>query len=211
MKRPFARHVLPSFTERTSSGARTLDPYSKLLEERIIFLGSPIDDTSATDVIAQFMHLEHAAPDRDISVYINSPGGSFDAMTAIYDTMRYVSCEVETVCLGQAASCAAVLLAAGAPGKRGALPGARVLLCQPSLPEPIEGPHTDLEIHAAEIARVKTLQEVLLSRHTGRTRERVAADIERDHILTAQEGVEYGLVDRVVTSRKKSTATAGAK
>src|SRR4051812_31953632 len=118
MLRPTARYVLPEFTERTAQGTRTMDPYSKLLSERIIFLGTPIDDTAANDVMAQLIHLEHAAPERDISLYINSPGGSVTAMTAIYDTMRYVSCDVETVCLGQAASAAAVLLAAGAPGKR---------------------------------------------------------------------------------------------
>ncbi len=127
MHEPSARYVLPQFTERTSAGSRTLDPYAKLLEERIVFLGTPVDDTSANDVMAQFMHLEYLAPDRDISLYINSPGGSFSAMTAIYDTMRFVTCEVETICLGQAASAAAVLLAAGTPGKRSALPGARVL------------------------------------------------------------------------------------
>ncbi|MGW6805363.1 ATP-dependent Clp protease proteolytic subunit, partial [Streptomyces sp. NPDC055039] len=128
MNRPSARYVLPEFTERTSNGTRTLDPYSKLLEERIIFLGTPVDDTAANDVIAQFIHLEYAAPDQDISLYINSPGGSISAMSAIYDTMQIVTCDVETICLGQAASTAAVLLAAGAPGKRLALPGARLVL-----------------------------------------------------------------------------------
>lgn len=128
---PTARYVLPEFTERTSSGLRTMDPYSKLLQERIVFLGTQIDDTSANDVMAQLIHLEHAAPDQDISLYINSPGGSFTAMTAIYDTMRFVSCDIETVCLGQAASAASVLLAAGTPGKRLALPGARILIHQP--------------------------------------------------------------------------------
>ncbi|MGW3730090.1 ATP-dependent Clp protease proteolytic subunit, partial [Streptomyces sp. NPDC000851] len=144
MTRPSARHVLPEFTERTSYGHKTMDPYSKLLEERIVFLGTPIDDTSANDVMAQFMHLEYQAPDRDISLYINSPGGSFSAMSALYDTMRYVGCDVETICLGQAESSAAVLLAAGTPGKRYALPGARVVLRQPALPEPIEGQAGDL-------------------------------------------------------------------
>lgn len=136
MTRPSGRYVLPEFTERTSSGSRTLDPYSKLLEERIVFLGTPIDDISTNDVMAQFMHLEYLAPDQDISLYINSPGGSFSAMTALYDTMQYVGCDVATTCLGQCSSVAAVILAAGAPGKRMMLPGARVVIDQPSLPEP---------------------------------------------------------------------------
>ncbi|MGW5236777.1 ATP-dependent Clp protease proteolytic subunit, partial [Streptomyces nodosus] len=146
MNRPSARHALPEFTERTGYGQRTLDPYAKLLDERIVFLGTPVDDTSANDVMAQFMHLEYLAPDRDISLYINSPGGSFSAMTAVYDTMRYVGCDVETVCLGQAASTAAVLLAGGTPGKRFALPGARVLIRQPALTEPVQGQASDLAI-----------------------------------------------------------------
>ncbi|MFI0239218.1 ATP-dependent Clp protease proteolytic subunit [Streptomyces sp. NPDC016845] len=202
MTRPSGRHVLPEFTERTASGHRTLDPYSKLLEERIVFVGTPIDETSANDVMAQFMHLEYAAPDRDISLYINSPGGSFSAMTAIYDTMQFVSCEVETICLGQAASVAAVLLAAGAPGKRLMLPGARLVLDQPALPEPVRGHHSDLEIQARELVRTRERLEELLARHTGQEKERVSRDIERDTVLDARQSVEYGLVDRVVQSRK---------
>ncbi|MFG2659471.1 ATP-dependent Clp protease proteolytic subunit [Streptomyces sp. NPDC048425] len=211
MNQPSARYVLPEFTERTSAGHRTLDPYSKLLEERIVFLGTPIDDTSANDVMAQFMHLEYAAPDRDISLYINSPGGSFSAMTAIYDTIRFVSCEVETVCLGQAASAAAVLLAAGTPGKRAMLPGARVVIEQPGLPEPAQGQPSDLEIQARELVRMRAQLEELLTRHTGQSRERIAADIERDTILRAQDAVEYGLVDRVIGNRKASGSTPGAR
>ncbi|MFD3577075.1 ATP-dependent Clp protease proteolytic subunit [Streptomyces sp. NPDC058644] len=211
MNRPFARHVLPEFAERTGSGQRTLDPYSKLLDERIVFLGTPIDDTSANDVMAQFMHLEYLAPDRDISLYINSPGGSFSAMTAIYDTIQFVSCDVETTCLGQAASAAAVLLAAGTPGKRFALPGARVLIHQPSLAEPIHGQATDLAIQADELLRTRAKLEKLLVQHTGRSPERVAADIERDKILTASEAVEYGLVDRIVANRKSSLRTPDAR
>ncbi|MGW6357245.1 ATP-dependent Clp protease proteolytic subunit [Streptomyces sp. NPDC055092] len=211
MNRPSARYVLPEFTERTSAGHRTLDPYSKLLEERIVFLGTPIDDISANDVMAQFMHLEYAAPDRDISLYINSPGGSFSAMTAIYDTIRYVSCEVETVCLGQAASAAAVLLAAGTPGKRAVLPGARVVIHQPGLPEPVQGQPTDLEIQARELVRMRAQLEELLARHTGQSRERIGADIERDTILRAQDAVEYGLVDRVIDNRKTSGPAPGAR
>ncbi|MFF7449441.1 MULTISPECIES: ATP-dependent Clp protease proteolytic subunit [unclassified Streptomyces] len=209
MTRASARHVLPDFTERTSSGHTAMDPYSKLLEERIVFLGTQVDDTSANDVMAQFMHLEYQDPDRDISLYINSPGGSFSAMSAIYDTMRFVSCDVETICLGQAGSSAAVLLAAGTPGKRFALPGARMVIHQPSLPQPVEGQASDLAIQAAELGRVRARLEELLVRHTGRTPEQVAADIERDKVLDAQEALEYGLVDRIIPSRKASRPAPG--
>jgi ATP-dependent Clp protease protease subunit len=211
MHSPSARHVLPEFTERTSSGHRTLDPYSKLLSERIVFLGTPIDDTSANDVMAQFMYLEHQAPEQDISLYINSPGGSFSAMTAIYDTMRFVTCDVETVCLGQAASAAAVLLAGGTPGKRLALPGARVLLHQPSVPEPIQGQTSDLVIQAGELLRTREILEDMLVRHTGQSPERVAADIERDKIFDAPAALDYGLIDRIVPSRRTSLETPGAR
>ena len=211
MTRPSARHVLPEFTERTSAGHRTLDPYSKLLEERIVFLGTPIDDISANDVMAQFMHLEYQAPDRDISLYINSPGGSFTAMSAIYDTLRFVTCDVETVCLGQAGTSAALLLAAGTPGKRSALPGARVVLHQPSLPEPIQGQASDLAIQAEELARTRVQLEELLALHTGRTVAQVSADIERDRIMDAQQALEYGLVDRIVTTRKTSLTERGGE
>ncbi|MFG1668386.1 ATP-dependent Clp protease proteolytic subunit [Streptomyces sp. Y7] len=206
MTRPSARYVLPEFTERTSSGVRTQDPYSKLLEERIVFLGTPVDDTSANDVMAQFMYLEHKDPDQDISLYINSPGGSFSAMSAVYDTMQFVSCDVETICLGQAGSTGAVLLAAGTPGKRFALPGARVVIHQPALPEPVEGQASDLAIQADELLRVRTRLEEMLARHTGRPREQVARDIERDKILTAQEALEYGLVDGIIPSRTHTIA-----
>jgi ATP-dependent Clp protease protease subunit len=210
MTRPTARHVLPEFTERTSSGVRTMDPYSKLLEERIVFLGTPVDDISANDVMAQFMHLEYQDPDRDISLYINSPGGSFTAMSAIYDTMRFVTCDVETICLGQAGSSAAVLLAAGTPGKRLALPGARVVLHQPAFSGPVEGQASDLAIQAEELMRTRDLLEELLVRHTGRTAEQVHEDIERDNILDAQGALEYGLVDRIVSTRKTTlTPPAG--
>jgi ATP-dependent Clp protease protease subunit len=211
MDSPSARYVLPEFTERTATGHRSLDPYSKLLDERIVFLGTPIDDTSANDVMAQFMHLEYLAPDRDISLYINSPGGSFSAMTAIYDTMQFVTCDVETVCLGQAASTAAVVLAGGTPGKRAALPGARVLLHQPSIPEPIQGQASDLAIQAEELVRTRTMLEEMLARHTGQSPERVAADIERDKILDAPAAVAYGLVDRIIASRKVSRTVPGER
>ncbi|MER6526476.1 ATP-dependent Clp protease proteolytic subunit [Streptomyces sp. NPDC001508] len=207
MTGPSARHVLPEFTERTSAGVRTLDPYAKLLEERIVFLGTPIDDTAANDVMAQFMHLEHHAPDQDISLYVNSPGGSFSAMTAIYDTMRYITCEVETICLGQAGSSAAVLIAAGTAGKRFTLPGARLLLQQPSLSRPVQGQPSDLVIEAEELARVRALQEEMLARHTDRTPERVHEDLERDLVLDARGALEYGLVDAVIPSRRAARPT----
>ncbi|AKA07470.1 ClpP family protease [Streptomyces noursei] len=199
-----ARHVLPEFTERTSHGTRTSDPYSKLLSERIVFLGTPIDDACANDVMAQLVHLEHAAPERDISLYINSPGGSFTAMCAIYDTMRYVSCDVETVCLGQAVSGAAVLLAAGTPGKRLALPHARMMIHQPSLGEPVQGQADDLRIRAEELLRTRDRLTEMLAEHTGRSRERIAADIERDTFFDAPAAQEYGLIDALTRGRKRT-------
>ncbi|MGY0488007.1 ATP-dependent Clp protease proteolytic subunit [Streptomyces sp. WG-D5] len=211
MTRPSGRYVLPEFTERTSAGQRTLDPYSKLLEERIVFLGTPIDDVSANDVMAQFMHLEYLAPDQDISLYINSPGGSFSAMTALYDTMQFVSCDVSTTCLGQCSSVAAVLLAAGTPGKRMVLPGARVVIDQPALPEPAQGQPSDLEITARELTRTRTQLEELLARHTGRTTEQISADIERDTVLTSEQALTYGLVDHVVENRTATLRSPGTR
>jgi ATP-dependent Clp protease protease subunit len=202
--RPAARYVLPEFQERTASGIRTLDPYSKLFEERIVFLGTPVDDASANDVMAQFMHLEHADPDQDISLYINSPGGSLTAMAAVHDTMQFVTCDVQTFCLGQVSSVAAVLLAAGTPGKRLVQPGARVLLQQPAIEEPMQGQPSDLEIQAAEILRGRALLTELLAQHTGKSAEQVAADIERDVVFDAAGAVAYGLADHVLESRKTS-------
>ncbi|MFD7663605.1 ATP-dependent Clp protease proteolytic subunit [Streptomyces sp. NPDC059788] len=210
MNRPEARYVLPEFTERTSNGSRTMDPYSKLLGERIVFLGTPVDDTAANDVIAQLMHLDYDAPDRDISLYINSPGGSFTAMSAIYDTMQFVGCDIETVCLGQAASAAAVLLAAGTPGKRLALPGARILIHQPSFGEPVQGQADDLRIQADELLRTRALLEELLVRHTGRSAEQITQDLERDKVFDAAAAVEYGLVDALTRSRKRRPTAPGA-
>ncbi|MFF2522871.1 ATP-dependent Clp protease proteolytic subunit [Streptomyces liangshanensis] len=203
-----ARYVLPEFNERTYHGTRTLDPYSKLFEERIIFLGTPIDDTAVNDVIAQFLHLEYAAPDQDICLYLNSPGGSISAMTALYDTMRTVMCDVRTTCLGQAASTAAVLLAAGTPGKRMALPGARVVLQQPSVDEPVRGQPSDLMIQAGELLRTRDLLGSLLTEHTGQSAERVREDLERDTIFDAAGARAYGLVDHVVGTRKTSAGLA---
>jgi ATP-dependent Clp protease protease subunit len=202
LPRPSARYVLPSFTERTSTGTRTLDPYSKMLGERIVFLGTPVDDASANDIAAQFMYLEHDAPDRDISLYINSPGGSYTAMSAIYDTLQFVTCDVETVCLGQALDAAAVLLAAGTPGKRFALPGARITLSQPALDEPAQGQPSDLEIQAEELVRLRTMTAGMLARHTGRPAEQVEADFDRTKVLDAAAARDYGLVDRIIASRK---------
>ncbi|MGQ4715820.1 ATP-dependent Clp protease proteolytic subunit [Streptomyces anulatus] len=201
MIRPAARYVLPEFTERTAIGTRTLDPYSKLLSERIVFLGSPIDDIAASDLIAQFMYLEHADPDRPLSLYINSPGGTFQAMAAVYDTMRFLTCEVETFCLGQAGSYAAALLAAGAKGRRHALPGARVVIQQPAMEEPMRGQPSDLEIHARELVRTREMFAAMLVRDTGRTAEQITADIERDTILDAKAALDYGLVDHVMENR----------
>ncbi|WP_030865468.1 ATP-dependent Clp protease proteolytic subunit [Streptomyces sp. NRRL S-37] len=211
MTRPSARHVLPEFTERTASGNRTTDPYSKLLEERIVILGTQIDEISANDVMAQFMYLEHHSPDRDVSLYVNSPGGSFHAMSAIYDTLRYVSCDVQTICLGRAEGAAALLLAAGTPGKRLLLPGSRLVLRQPSLPEPVEGQAGDLAIQAEELTRVRSRMEEILVRHTGRTPEQVRADIERDKVLDARAAVEYGLADRIVPGRRSLSPASGAR
>ncbi|WP_251092438.1 ATP-dependent Clp protease proteolytic subunit [Streptomyces sp. Caat 7-52] len=211
MTRPSARHVLPEFTERTGSALRTLDPYAKLFEDRIVFLGTPVDNAAASDVTAQLMHLEHTAPDRDITLYINSPGGSFDAMAAVYDTMRYVSCDVATYCLGQAAASAALLLAAGAPGKRFMLPGARVLIEQPALPEPVRGRPSDLLIQAEELQRIRTTMEEMLVRHTGRTAGQVHEDLERDLVLDAPGALAYGLVDGVVPSRRDMAGAPDAR
>jgi ATP-dependent Clp protease protease subunit len=200
---PQARYVLPEFRERTANGERVHNPYTKLFEERIIFLGVQIDDASADDVMAQLLCLESMDPDRDISIYINSPGGSYTAMTAIYDTMQFVKPEIQTVCLGQAASAAAVLLAAGAPGKRFALPHARVLIHQPYTEGGGQG--SDIEIQAKEILRMRQEMEGILARHTGRSAEQVESDIERDKILTADMAKDYGIVDQVINSRKMAT------
>ena len=201
MHLPTARYVLPSFIEQSAYGTKETNPYAKLFEERILFLGTQVDDTSANDIMAQLLVLEGLDPDRDITMYINSPGGSFTSLMAIYDTMQYVRPDVRTVCLGQAASAAAVLLAAGAPGKRAALPNARVLIHQPAT-EGARGQVSDLEIQAAEIQRMRTLMEETLARHTGRSAEQISEDTDRDKILTAQEALEYGIIDQVFDYRK---------
>jgi len=201
-----ARYILPTFEERTAYGYKRQDPYAKLFEDRIIFLGVQIDDASADDVMAQLLVLESQDPDRDIVMYINSPGGSFTAMTAIYDTMQYVRPQIQTVVLGQAASAAAVILAAGTPGKRLALPNARILIHQPSTGDSGRGQASDIEIQAREILRMRGWLEETLSRHSNRTMEQVNKDIDRDNILSGEEALAYGLVDQVLTSRKNIPA-----
>jgi len=203
---PQSRYILPQFEERTAYGYKRQDPYNKLFEDRVIFLGVQVDDASADDVMAQLLVLESQDPDRDIVMYINSPGGSFTAWAAIYDTMQYVSPEIQAVVLGQAASAASVLLAAGAPGKRLALPNARILMHQPAVGEAGHGQASDIEIQAAEILRMRTWLEETMARHTSKTAAEVNKDIDRDKILSAHEALEYGIVDQVLTSRKRTPA-----
>lgn len=200
---PSSRYVLPQFEERTAYGFKRQDPYNKLFEDRVIFLGVQVDDASADDVMAQLLVLESQDSERDITMYINSPGGSFTAMTAIYDTMQYVAPQIQTVVLGQAASAASVLLAGGAPGKRLALPNARVLMHQPAMGEAGHGQASDIEIQAAEILRMRTWLEEIMAHHTGKPVEQVNRDLDRDKILSATEALDYGIVDQVLTSRKR--------
>ncbi|EMQ97121.1 ATP-dependent Clp protease proteolytic subunit [Paeniglutamicibacter gangotriensis] len=199
---PSARYILPQFEERTPYGFKRQDPYAKLFEDRIIFLGTQVDDASADDVMAQLLVLESMDPERDITLYINSPGGSFTAMTAIYDTMQFIRPEVQTVCLGQAASAAAVLLAGGTPGKRLALPNARVLIHQPAMGGGERGTASDLQIQAEEVMRMRAWLENTLAGHSNKTPEEVGNDIERDLYMTAAEAKEYGLIDEVLSPRK---------
>ena len=203
---PSARYVLPQFEERTSYGMKRSDPYTKLFEDRIIFLGVQVDDASADDIIAQLIVLEAQDTERDIIMYINTPGGSFTALTAIYDTMQYIRPDIQTYCMGQAASAGAVLLAAGAPGKRFALPNSRILIHQPAMSGGDYGQASDLEIQANEILRMRSWLEETLSKHSHRSVEEVRSDIERDKFLTAEEAVQYGLIDEVLNSRKASAS-----
>ena len=198
---PSMDYYIPQWEERTSYGMRRVDPYTKLFEDRIIFLGTPISDDIANAVMAQLLCLQSMDPERPISIYLNSPGGSFTALTAIYDTMRYIKPDVQTVCLGQAASAAAVLLAAGTKGKRLALPNSRILIHQPAT-EGGYGQSSDLEIQAREILRIRSLMEGMLAESTGQSVEKISRDIERDKYLTAEEAVEYGIVDDILTSLK---------
>jgi ATP-dependent Clp protease, protease subunit len=198
---------LPTVVERTGQGEYELDPYAKLLSERIVFLGTTVDDTSANDVVAQLLCLESDDLDKDISLYINSPGGSVTAMMAIYDTMQFVASDIRTVCLGQAGSAAAILLAAGAPGKRLMLSHARVLIQQPSM-QPVHGQATDLQVLATEVLRMRAAMEDILAIHTGRSREQIRADLARDTILTSAGALAYGVVDGILGSRKNSAQPA---
>jgi ATP-dependent Clp protease protease subunit len=194
-------YFIPQWEERTSYGMRRIDPYTKLFEDRIIFLGTPITDEIANAVMAQLLCLQSMDSDRDISIYINSPGGSFTALTAIYDTVRYIKPDVQTVCLGQAASAAAVLLAAGTPGKRLALPNSRIIIHQPAT-EGTYGQSSDIEIQANEILRLRALLEKMIADASGKSHEEVSRDIERDKFLTADQAIEYGLIDDVLQSLK---------
>ena len=198
---PSMDYYIPQWEERTSYGMRRVDPYTKLFEDRIIFLGTPISDDVANAVMAQLLCLQSMDPERPISIYINSPGGSFTALTAIYDTMRYIKPDIQTVCLGQAASAAAVVLAAGTKGKRLALPNSRILIHQPAT-EGGYGQSSDLEIQANEILRIRSLMESMLASDTGQELEKISRDIERDKYLTAAEAVEYGIIDDILPSLK---------
>lgn len=202
-----ARYILPQFIEHTPNGQRQYDPYAKLFEERIVFVGTPIDQTVANDVMAQLLVLESQDPDRDITMYINSPGGSVPDMLAIYDTMQYVHCDIVTVCLGEAASAAAILLAGGTPGKRAALPNATILIHQPRTGGAFQGQVSDLEIQAAEIERIRNRLDEILASHTGQPADKIRRDTDRDNILTAAQAKEYGIVDEVFEYRKKSMKT----
>ena len=192
-------YLVPTVVEQTNRGERAFDLYSRLLKENIIFLGTPIDDTIANLICAQLLHLESENPDKDISVYINSPGGDINAMFAIYDTMQFIRPDINTICFGQAASAAAVLLAAGSPGKRLALPNSRILLHQPYAGA--QGQVSDLEIAAAEIDRLKSALEELLASHTGQPIDRIKKDTDRDFVMTAEEARSYGVIDEVISRR----------
>ena len=201
-------YLVPVVIEQTSRGERSFDIYSRLLKERIVFLGTPIDDAVGNLIMAQLLHLESDDPDKDINLYINSPGGDITALFAIYDTMQYIKPDVSTIVMGQAASAAAVLLLAGTKGKRYALPHSRVLLHQPH--GGAQGQAVDIEIQAREMTRYRKLLEELISEHTGQPLEKVAKDTDRDYILTADEALEYGVVDEVITSRKIKPELAAA-
>ena len=208
MIQPIRNYLVPTVIEQTNRGERAFDLYSRLLKERIIFLGTPIDDTIANLVSAQLLHLESENPDQDVSIYINSPGGEITGLFAIYDTMQYIKCDVRTICIGQAASAAAVLLAAGSHGKRFALPHARILIHQPH--GGAAGQAVDIEIQAKEIIRMRTLLEEILAHHTGQEFDKIAKDTDRDFILSADEAREYGIIDEVITNRELASVAAAA-
>ena len=189
--------LIPMVVEQSNRGERAYDIYSRLLKDNIIFLGTPIDDSVANLVTAQLLFLEAEDPEKDISLYINSPGGSISAGMAIYDTMQFIRPDVTTICVGQAASMGALLLAAGAPGKRFTLPNSRILIHQPSM-SGLGGQSTDIDIHAREILRLRESMNQILAKHTGQPVERLQKDVERDYIMTAEQAKEYGLVDQVI-------------
>jgi ATP-dependent Clp protease protease subunit len=205
---PIRNYLVPTVIEQTNRGERAFDIYSRLLKERIIFLGTPIDDTVSNLMIAQLLHLESEDPDKDISIYINSPGGEITGLFAIYDTMQYIKPDVQTICVGQAASAAAVLLAAGTGGKRYALPHARILIHQPH--GGASGQAVDIEIQAKEIARMRQTLDELLAHHTGQTVDRVRNDTDRDFIMSALEGKEYGMIDEVISNRELAAVAVPA-
>ena len=193
-------NLVPYVIEQTNHGERSYDIFSRLLKDRIIFLGDEIDDSTANLVVAQMLFLEMEDPDKDIMLYINSPGGSVTAGMAIYDTMRYLKCEVSTLCIGMAASMGAFLLAAGAKGKRKALPHAEIMIHQPL--GGAKGQATDIQIHAEQILRVKKMMSELLAQNTGKPLKTVEKDVERDHFLTAQQALEYGIIDDIIAPRR---------
>lgn len=203
---PRANYYVPTVIEQTNRGERAFDIYSRLLQQRIVFLGTPVNDDVANVVMAQLLHLESEDPDKDIAIYINSPGGSITSLFAIYDTMEFIKCDVQTICMGQAASAAAVLLASGTKGKRLALPNARIMLHQPS--GGAEGQSVDIEIQASEILRMRDSLETILAEKTGQSVERISKDTDRDFILSAQEALDYGIIDAIITSRKSPAAPA---
>ena len=200
MTQPILNYLVPTVVEQTNRGERAFDIYSRLLKERIVFLGTPIDDTVANLIMAQLLHLESEDPDKDINLYINSPGGEISALFAIYDTMQFIKPDVATYRMGQAASAAAVLLAAGCKGKRFSLPHARILIHQPY--GGAAGQAADIEIQAREILRMRELLESILSHHTGQPAEKVAKDTDRDFIMSADEAKEYGIIDEVIMTRE---------
>jgi ATP-dependent Clp protease protease subunit len=205
---PIRNYLVPTVIEQTNRGERAFDIYSRLLKERIIFLGTPIDDTVANLMMAQLLHLESEDPDKDISIYINSPGGEITGLFAIYDTMQYIKPDVSTICIGQAASAAAVLLGSGTPGKRFALPHARILIHQPH--GGASGQAVDIEIQAKEIIRMRELLDSILAHHTGQTVEKISNDTDRDFIMSANEAKAYGIVDEILTNRELSSVAAAA-
>jgi ATP-dependent Clp protease protease subunit len=205
---PSENYLVPIVIEQTSRGERSFDIYSRLLKERIVFIGTPIDDTVANLVMAQLLHLESEDPDKDINLYINSPGGSVTALLAIYDTMQYIKPDVVTICMGQAASAAAVLLAAGTKGKRFGLPHSRILIHQPS--GGAEGQSVDIEIQAREILRMRRMLDEILAAHTGQPVEKVSRDTDRDFIMTAVQAKEYGIIDDIIVNRSAAEELVSA-